>query len=156
MAELAERELELGQSIQKRLSELEEIYRTVEKTADLIDKAKVQYVKRQIKARNKKQVEEQEEYFADVKDYTSIEQIRDDYGWELISEDEMYRLMDKWEAYRTAKQNNNRYRDAVTDMLDLAISQIRQKYREQTDEYLALKEQIESERREYRWTHRED
>ena len=138
----------------ERLSELEEVYKNVTKAADLIDKAKIQYIKRQIAARNKKQVAEQEEFYADVKDFQRIDDIRDLYGWGIISDDEMHHLIDKWEAYQTAKKQNNQYKDAVTEMMDMAASHLYEKYSEELDEYKTLKKEIDEAQRSHRWTHR--
>ena len=55
------------------------------------------YIKKMLRARSKKQAEDLS-VFDELKDYTGIEDIRNAYGWGFITEAQMDRLMEMWEA----------------------------------------------------------
>lgn len=81
-----------------------------------------------LKARNKKQAEETSLLFKDLEPYRNQEDIRDAYGWDFISEKEMDRLMALWEAREKFIDENGKFRDRVTDLVQTAINGIGQEY----------------------------
>lgn len=58
--------------------------------------------------------------FAELDAYSSQEDIRTAYGYEMISESEMDRLMNLWELREQSKQTEGPYRDRCVEMLELA------------------------------------
>ncbi len=104
--------------IQKQATEAKKIVSTVQR---MISEAAAQYKKKKLKARSKAQANDMALMFADLEPYQSIEQIREAYGWELITDTERAHLMELWELREKTVAANGKYRDAVTDVLDTAI-----------------------------------
>ncbi len=104
--------------IKKQAAEAQKVISTAQ---DIIIDASTRYKKKKLKARNKAQANDMALMFADLEGYESIEQIRDAYGWELISEKEMDRLMELWELRKTMVDETGKYSDPVTDVLDKAV-----------------------------------
>lgn len=88
------------------------------------------YVKKQLKARSKKQTEDVAAMFAELDIYGNVEDIRTAYGWESITAAEMDRLINLWELRVNYDKQSGRYSDRVTDMIERAISRIGDEYEE--------------------------
>ena len=100
------------------------IRRAISTARSIINDALLRYQKKMLKARNKKQAEETSLLFKDLEPYRHQEDIRDAYGWDFISEKEMDRLMDLWEAREKYIDENGKFRDRVTDLVQTAMNGI--------------------------------
>lgn len=105
------------------------------------------YLKKKLRARSKKQAADMS-VFDDIKDYTSREQIRDDYGWEIITEAEMDRRMNLWDLREQYVNEQGQYQDRVTEMLTRAMNFCGAAYVDTLDEFDAMKQRREDEIRE--------
>lgn len=119
---------EMGAELKEQIAKADGLKKDISTARGIINNAMKQYIKRKIGARNKKQVEDQAAYFAELDGYESKEQIRDDYGWELITESQMDRLMDMWDAREIAQKNAGNYSDRVTEMLMIAMDAVSNAY----------------------------
>ena len=117
------------------LDELEQLRADMKKASELIASAVIKYRKEKLKKKSLKKAEE-EDAFAELEDYTSRENIRDCYGYDMITEKEMERLFYLWDLREEQKQKKSRevYQDEVTKMLDLAMNAIEDKYRDRKEE----------------------
>lgn len=105
--------------------------------------ALARYRKDKTKAKSKKAA--QENPGAELEGYTSLEQIRDDYGWEIITEEKMYRLMELWELRETQAKKDTVYHDRVTDMLEKAAAALGEEYQDKLFDYEQRQAAIERE-----------
>lgn len=122
------------------------------------------YVKKKLSARNKKQASDMDLMFKDLEIYESERDIEDAYGWDFISEKEKDRLIELWRKREQFVDENGKFRDRVTDMVEKAMRDIGEEYVDfLTDvEYAEHKrlerlEEIEKEniRNEYERRHKE-
>ena len=123
--------IDMGQELRQELCEAEAIRRDISTARGLIQDALTRYVKKKIGARNKKQVEDQAALFAELELYDCREDIHDAFGWDGITEKEMLRLFDLWDAREIARQNSGRYSDRVTELLQRAINGLGEEFEEQ-------------------------
>ncbi len=72
--------------------------------------------------------------FADLEQYSSREDIRDSYGWELITEKEMDRLIELWDL-REKSRSKSTLEDRVTEMLEQAFRSCGSQYDEEILSY---------------------
>lgn len=72
--------------------------------------------------------------FSDLEQYSSREDIRDSFGWELISEKEMDRLLKLWDL-REESKNKATLEDRVTEMLEQAFRSCGSQYDEEIMSY---------------------
>lgn len=128
------------------LDELNQLRADLRKASELITNAVIRYRKEKLKKKSMKKAEE-DDAFAELEDYTSRENIRDCYGYEMITEKEMDRLFYLWDLREEQRQKKGRevYQDNVTEMLDIAANAIEDKYRDRKEEleeieYKALEE----------------
>lgn len=110
-------------------------------TADaskLIIDARGRYLKAKLKKRSIKQALS-EDAFAELAPYGSEEDIRNDYGYDFISEAECDRLIGLWEMREKMREQRKSqeedYHDYVTDLLDEAMRFIYGKYEEEISLY---------------------
>lgn len=117
------------------LDELDQLRADMKKAGELITNAVIRYRKEKLKKKSLKQAEE-EDLFAELADYTSRENIRDCYGYDMITEKEMERLFYLWDLREEQKQKKNAtvYEDAVTKMLHQAANAIEDIYRDRKEE----------------------
>jgi len=108
-----------------------------------ISDALARYRKAKLKARSKKQA--QEKPFAELEGYPTRESIRDEYGWDLITEARMYHLFDLWDLREKCGKQETVYRDRVTDMLERAMNLLGDEFQEQLLEYDIKRKRIEQE-----------
>lgn len=99
--------------------EIKALRRDLETAQEGIQEAIVRYRKVKLRARSKKQANSPD-VFAELDAYSSQEDIRTAYGYEMISESEMDRLMNLWELREQSKQTEGPYRDRCVEMLELA------------------------------------
>jgi hypothetical protein len=76
-----------------------------------------------LRARSKKQTDDLS-VFAPLDDYASKQEIQDAYGWDAISDSEMCRLNDLWDAREQYVNAQGRFADRVTDMLEHAMDNL--------------------------------
>ena len=130
------------------LDELEQLRADLRKASELITSAVIRYRKEKLKKKSLKDAE-QDDLFAELDDYTSREDIRNCYGYEMITEKEMDRLFYLWDLREEQKQKkrNEGYEDNVTKMLHTAENAIEDKYRERKEELEEIEEKALAEAR---------
>jgi homoserine dehydrogenase len=79
------------------------------------------YRKKMLHAKNKAQTEDMS-MFAELEDYESKKEIHDAFGWSYISEKQMKRLNDLWDAREQVTANQGKYADRVTEILERAMA----------------------------------
>ena len=110
-----------------------EIQKDIAKALELIHDAKARYLKAKFRARSKKDAEDMKTLFAELDDYRSETDIQDAFGWGLITEKEMDRLIELWRAREKAQKNGGKYKDRVSEMLDVTARRIGDEYREKIE-----------------------
>lgn len=121
--------------LDEQLDELEALRANMRKAGEMITGAVIRYRKEKLKKKSLKAAEEENE-FAELEDYTTREEIRNCYGYDMITEAEMDRLFYLWdlrEEQRKKKQSAV-YEDAVTKMLHQAANAIEDIYRDRKEE----------------------
>lgn len=111
-----------------QMAEADKIKKDISTARGIINDALLRYKKKMLKARSKKQVEDMSLLFKDLEPYRHEEDIRDAYGWDFISEKEMDRLMDLWEARKKYIDESGKFRDRVTDLVQTAMNGIGGEY----------------------------
>jgi hypothetical protein len=114
--------------------EIEALKKDIRTAQGLIKDALAQYRKKKLNARSKA-AGSSEAVFADLDDYRSENDIRDAYGWDLITEKEMERLMNLWQLREGSKAKSGVYQDGITEMLECAINSVFNRYADQMTEY---------------------
>lgn len=99
--------------------EVEALRRDIRKAQSLIEEAVARYRKEKLRVRSRTKANS-EDPFAELAEYSSQEDIRTAYGYEMISETEMDRLMELWELRAQSARQSGPYTDRVTEMLELA------------------------------------
>lgn len=117
------------------LDELEQLRADLKKAGELITNAVIRYRKEKLKKKSLKKATE-DDAFAELEDYPTRESIRDNYGWDIITENEMDRLFYLWDLREEQKQKKSLevYEDAVTKMLHHGMNAIEDKYRDRKEE----------------------
>ena len=117
------------------LDELEQLRADLKKAGELITNAVIRYRKEKLKKKSLKKATE-DDAFAELEDYQTRESIRDNYGWDIITENEMDRLFYLWDLREEQKQKKSLevYEDAVTKMLHHGMNAIEDKYRDRKEE----------------------
>ena len=136
-----------NKKLDEQLDELEELEANLRKASELIAGAVIRYRKEKLKKKSLKEAEQEDE-FAELEGYTTKESIRDLYGWDMITENEMDRLMYLWDLREEQKQKkkDRAYEDEVTKMLHLAANAIEDKYRDRKEELEEVRAKKASER----------
>lgn len=101
--------------------------RDVETAQESIQDAIGRYRKRKLRARSKAKANAAD-VFSELNQYSSIEDIRNAYGYEVITEHEMDRLMNLWELREQSQRSDGPYIDRVIEMMELASRAIWVKY----------------------------
>ena len=124
-----------NKKLDEALDELEQLRADLRKAGELITSAVIRYRKEKLKKKSLKKAEE-DDAFAELNDYTSREDIRNCYGYDMITENEMNRLFYMWDLREEQRQKKNRevYEDEVTKMLFYASNAIEDKYRDRKEE----------------------
>ena len=121
--------------LEEQLDELEALRANMRKAGEMITGAVIRYRKEKLKKKSLKAAKEENE-FAELEDYPTREEIRNCYGYDMITEAEMDRLFYLWdlrEEQRKKKQSTV-YEDAVTKMLHQAANAIEDIYRDRKEE----------------------
>lgn len=135
-----------NKKLDEQLDELEALEANLRKASELITGAVIRYRKEKLKKKSLKDAEQEDE-FAELEGYTTKESIRDLYGWDMITENEMDRLMYLWDLREEQKQKkkDRAYEDEVTKMLHLAANAIEDKYRDRKEELEEVRWKAEQE-----------
>lgn len=130
------------------LNELKELKADLHKANDMIHGALVRYRKEKLKKKSLKKATE-DDAFAELEDYPTRESIRDNYGWDMITENEMDRLMYLWDLReeQKRKKQDEVYEDGVTKMLVFAMNAIEDKFRDRKEELEEIEFNAETEAR---------
>lgn len=132
------------------LDELDQLRADLKKARELIESAVIRYRKEKLKKKSLKDAKE-EDAFAELEDYTSRENIRDCYGYDMITEAEMERLFYLWDLREAQREKKKHavYQDSVTKMLDIAANAIEDKYKDRLEELeeIEYKALVEARRR---------
>ena len=110
---------------------IEQIIKDRDTARKYIKDALARYRKDKTRSRSKAKAEDP---FADLEQYSSREDIRDAYGWELITEKEMDRLIKLFDL-REESKNKTTLEDRVTEMLELAFRACGSEYDEEIMDY---------------------
>lgn len=124
-----------NKKLDEALDELEQLKADLRKAGELIASAVIRYRKEKLKKKSLKAAEEETE-FAELEDYTSREDIRSCYGYDMITEKEMDRLFYLWDLREEQrnKKKTTAYEDAVTKMLHQAANAVEDIYRDRKEE----------------------
>lgn len=110
---------------------IEQIKKDRDTARKYIKDALARYRKDKTRSRSKAKAEDP---FADLEPYSSREDIRDAFGWEIITEKEMDRLIKLWDL-REESKNKTTLEDRVTEMLELAFRACGSEYDEEILDY---------------------
>lgn len=117
---------------------IEEIRKDQATARKYLKDALARYRKDKTKSRSKAKGEDP---FVELADYTSREDIRDAFGWGMISEREMDRLMHLWDLRENSKSKSV-LEDRVTEMLELAYRGCGSQYDEELLDYDARRSKM--------------
>lgn len=137
-----------SKKLDEAMDELDALNADLRKVSELITSAVIRYRKEKLKKKSLKKAED-ESAFSELDDYTTRENIRDCYGYDMITEAEMDRLFYLWdlrEEQRTKKKSEV-YEDQVTKMLQQGLNMIEDKYRERKEELEEIRYNAEVEAR---------
>ncbi|MCD8124255.1 MAG: hypothetical protein LUE23_04350 [Lachnospiraceae bacterium] len=131
--------------LDRRQREARAIKKDIATARGVVNRAIIQYTKRKIGARNRKQTQEQKDFLAekyrDLELYDSTTDIQDAYGYGFFDEEEYYRLLDLWELREQANLRDGEYKDRVIEMLEVTVRRIGDEYMEQLIETDAMQRQ---------------
>lgn len=119
------------QQVKDERYRIEQIKKDRDTARKYIKDALARYRKDKTRSRSKAKAEDP---FADLEQYSSREDIRDAYGWELITEKEMDRLIKLFDL-REESKNKTTLEDRVTEMLELAFRACGSEYDEEILDY---------------------
>lgn len=143
---------------EERMKACREIREDCDTARVIIKDAMLRYVKKKFNARTKRQAADMELMFADLADYKSEEEILDAYGYDCITEKEYNRLIDLWRAREKFVDENGKYSDRVTELVQVAMNSVGEQYYDFLEETEAAeqekrKRQIEIEKENIRFKH---
>jgi len=118
--------------------EKEQEYKAIKKdistACEIIYDGLLRYKKKMLRARSKKQAEDLS-VFAELDNYASPREIQDAYGWEIITETEMDRLNEMWNAREQFINSSGKFENRVTQILERAIQGCGDMFTETLDEF---------------------
>lgn len=141
-----------------RMKSCKEIIQDISIARGIINDAMHRYIKKKLNARSKKQSADMELMFADLADYKSENEIVDAYGYDCITEREYERLIDLWRSREKFVNENGKYSDRVTELIQIAMNSVGDQYYDfltetEEAEQVKRKRQIEIERENIRTDH---
>lgn len=113
--------------------EISRLRKDINTAAAAIADALARYRKKKLGAKSKKQATENP--FEDLKEYRSLRDIQDAYGWDIITEKEYDRLTALWELREESGKQSTVYTDRVTEMLERAMRGIGNEYMDELMDY---------------------
>lgn len=120
----------------KREREAKAVRKAMDDARAVIRDGLTRYVKKKTKARSMAKAEN--DPFAELAGWESVEQIQDAYGYGEIASDKWDKLTDLWEAReaaRNSRKGEGKYHDLVTEMLETAIRRVGSEYADMLFEY---------------------
>ena len=135
-------ELFQGAEFRQKQREIQAIRKDIATARCIIADGRTRYIKKRLRLRSKNAAEENP--FADLANYNSREDIRNAYGWEIITEHEMDRLMALWEAREISLSTTGKYEDRVTQMLERALNAIGDEYIDQLSDFQELERRMDA------------
>lgn len=136
-------ELFQGAEFRQKQREIKAIQKDIATARSIIADGQVRYIKKHLRLRSKKAAEENP--FADLTNYNSREDIRNAYGWDIITEHEMDRLMALWEARESSLASAEKYEDRVTQLLERALNSVGDEYMDQLSDFQDMERRMEAE-----------
>ena len=101
--------------------EVNAIRKDVATAHSIIRDGLTRYKKKMLHARNKKQTDDLS-MFAELDEYNKKTDIQDAYGWDIITNAQMERLNDLWDAREQVIANQGKFADRVTEILERAMA----------------------------------
>lgn len=101
------------------------------------------YKKKMLRARSKKEADDLS-VFDVLKGYENKEQIRDDYGWEIITKAEMEKRMHLWDMREQHVTKSGQFSDRVTQLLERAVWCCGEEFLDALGEFDAMRRQLEA------------
>lgn len=108
-------------NLDEQEKQAEKLKKDINAAALIIKDGLARYKKSKLKARSKKQAEDSRAMFAELDEYSSIDEIHDLYGYDEISEKEYDRLRGLWELREKYANTKMEFEDGVTKLLDNAV-----------------------------------
>ena len=116
----------MSEKFRDQLRELENLREDIRKAQEYIIKCKQRYLKDKLKKRTMADAVN-EDPFKELEEWETRESIRDAYGYEMITEEQLDHLMNLWELREEQKRKNKgkaEYEDDITIALDWALSHL--------------------------------
>lgn len=120
----------------KKEREVKAVRKAMDDARAVIQDGLTRYVKKKTKARSMEKAEN--DPFAELAGWESMEQIQDAYGYGEITADKRDKLTDLWkarEAAKSSRKGEGKYHDLVTEMLETAIRRVGSEYADMLFEY---------------------
>ena len=135
-----------GEYLDKK-READAIRKDIAAAREIISEGILRYKKKKLRARSKKQAAGMN-VFDVLKEYADKTEIQNAYGWDYITQTEMHRLMDLWDAREQYINEFGKFQDRVTDMLQQAIQRIGDDFQDTLEEFDSIerRHQIDLER----------
>ena len=141
-------------------AEIKEIRRDISIARKIISDGMALYIKKMLKARSKKQIEDLQTLFADLDDYATKQEIHDAFGWDVITEKQMEYLYGLWDIREKKVTADGKFEDRVILMLKRAMDNIGENFFDELSDFDEIvrgdKEthvRIEAENRDYNYNH---
>ena len=134
-------ELFQDKDFRNRKREILALQKDISTARGVIADGKARYIKQRLRLRSKKTAENP---FSALEGYNTREEIRNDYGWEIISEAEMDRLMLLWDAREANKAADGTFEDRVTTMLDMALASVGEQFQDEIMEFRDLEQRMDA------------
>lgn len=133
-----------SQEYQEKEQEAAEIRKDISTARSIIFDGISRYKKKMLRARSKKQAEDLS-VFDELNDFNTREDIRDSYGWGIITETQMDRLMEMWDAREKFINESGKFENRVTEMLERAVRICAEPYLDILEAFDAMKQKREEE-----------
>lgn len=133
------------ESLEKEVIQIEKDILTARR---IIHEGILNYKKKKLKARSKKAAEDMALRFKDLELYESERDIQDAYGYGSISLKEYDRLCELWALREKYVDENGKFSDSVTEMLEAAYWACGERHQDKLREYGRLKQENEERKQE--------
>jgi hypothetical protein len=127
-------DIKYSQEFLDQQREITAIRKDVATACGIIRDGLTRYKKKMLHARNKQQTEDLT-MFAELDEYDSKNDIQDAYGWDIISDKQMERLNDLWDAREKVIAGQGKFADRVTEMLERAMANCGDIFSDALDEF---------------------
>lgn len=138
-------EIKVSQEWRGREREVKSIRKDIETARKIIADGFARYKKKMLHARSLKQAEDLS-MFAELEDYRNKQEIHDAFGWGYITDADLHRLWDIWDAREMVIANSGKFENRVTEMLERAMYTCGDMFMETLEEFDELQRQIEENR----------